>query len=177
MTIYRPAQNLSVGGDLTRNSDLGAEIPGFHLRQKFWPGGRNSVLGVEILAPRKFSFLKIPAKNSGPLLKVAPQLERKDLAKIRRAGNSRIFGTRKFWLLRISSPFLQAAPQPFVKDLAEFLRARNYEISGRFTECSTTTFCKGLSRIEFPAPRNFVQGRKFPALKHNFRPYEIQSSM
>jgi hypothetical protein len=102
-----------------------------------------------------------------------------DLAKIRRAGNSGISGPRKFWLLRISGPFPKAAPQPFVKDLAEFLRARNYGISGprkfcqikifgSFTEHCTTTFYKGLSRIskgrkfmEFPAPRNFVQERKF----------------
>jgi hypothetical protein len=62
------------------------------------------------------------ARNFGPLLKVAPQLERKDLAKIPRAGNSGISGPRKFWLLRISGPFQQAAPQPFVKDLAEFLK-------------------------------------------------------
>jgi hypothetical protein len=72
---------------------------------------------------------KIPAKNSGPLQKVAPHLGRKDLAKIRRARNSGISGPRKFWFLRISSPrkfwflrisgaFRKAASQPFVKDLA-----------------------------------------------------------
>jgi hypothetical protein len=118
-----------------RNSSLGAEILGFHLRRKFRPGGGNS-------APPKIFI----SENAGPLLQVAPQLERKDLAKIHRAGNSRISGPRKFWLLRISGPFLQAAPQPVVKDLAKFLRAGNYEISGPFTEHCTTTFCKGLSQ-------------------------------
>jgi hypothetical protein len=140
------------------NSGQGAEILGFHLRRKFRPGDGNS-------GPPKIFILKIPARNFGPLLKAAPQLERKDLAKICRP--------------RISGPFLQAIPQPFVKDLAKFLRVRNYgisgprkfcqiRISGPFTERFTTTFCKGLSRIskgqkfmEFPAPKNFVQGQKF----------------
>jgi hypothetical protein len=94
--------------------------------------------------------------------------------KIRRARNSRIFGPRKFWILRISGPSLQAAPHPVVKDLAKFSRAGNYEISdprkfcqtrisGPFTEHCTTMFCKGLSRIS--------KGRKF----WNFWPPEILS--
>jgi hypothetical protein len=114
-----------------------------------YPG--NSGQGPKILPPGNFH-----SENSGPLLKIAPQLERKDSAKIHRAKNSGISGPWKFWLLRISGPFLQAAPQPFVKDLAEFSRARNYgissprkfcqiRISGPFTEHCTTTFCKGLS--------------------------------
>jgi hypothetical protein len=57
MTIYRPAQNQPVGGDLP---------------QKFRPGGR------------KFCP---PYKISAPLLRVAPQLEKKDLEKFRRGGN------------------------------------------------------------------------------------------
>jgi hypothetical protein len=67
--------------------------------------------------------MKILARNSGPLLQGAPQLGEKDLAKIRRAGNSGISGPQKFWILRISGPSLQATPQPVVKDLAEFSRA------------------------------------------------------
>jgi hypothetical protein len=53
------------------------------------------LLQAEIPAPGNFT-LKIPARNSGPLLKVAPQLEKKDLAKICRIGNYRIFGPQKF---------------------------------------------------------------------------------
>jgi hypothetical protein len=96
-----------------RNSGQGAEILGFHLRRKFWPGAENS-------GPPEIFILKILARNPGPLLKVAPQLERKDLAKIRRAGNSEIFGppeimvTQNFWPLPASC---------------------------------TTAFCKGLSQI------------------------------
>jgi hypothetical protein len=41
-------------------------------------------MGAEILAPGNFT-LKNPARNSSPLLRVAPQLEKKDLAKINRA--------------------------------------------------------------------------------------------
>jgi hypothetical protein len=67
------------------NSGQGAKIPGLTY-------GGNSGLGAEFLAPWKFSFLKIPAKNFGPLLQGAPQLGRKDIAKICRAGNSRISG-------------------------------------------------------------------------------------
>jgi hypothetical protein len=130
---------------------------GVHLRRKFWPGGRNS-------GPSEIFILKILARNSGPLLRVAPQLERKDLAKICRAGNSRISDPQKFWLLRIFGPFLQAAPKPFIRELTEFLRARNYGISGprkfcqirifsSFTKHCTTTFCKGFSQIS--------KGRKF----------------
>jgi hypothetical protein len=138
------------------------------------------------LAPWKFSFLKILARNSGPFLQGAPQLGEKDLAKILRAGNSEISGPQKFWMLRISGPPLQAAPHPVVKDLAEFSRARNYELSGPqkfcqtriygpFTACCTTTFSKGPSRIS--GPRKFclgaeilALGAEFLALKANFRP-------
>jgi hypothetical protein len=151
MTIYRLARNMAIGENLPR---------------KFWPGGRNS--GVNL--GRKFWPPEIPNWNfrpeiSAPLQRVAPQLVIRDLAKNR--------GGRKF------CPNQRVAPQPFVRDLAEFSRVGNYRISGPrkfcqtrisgpFTECCTTTFCKGLGRIskgwkfmEFPAPGNFVQGRKF----------------
>jgi hypothetical protein len=51
---------------------MGAEIPAW---------GGNS-------GPPEIFIQKIPSRNSGPLQKVAPQLGRKDLAKIRRARNS-----------------------------------------------------------------------------------------
>jgi hypothetical protein len=63
MTIYRPAQNLSVGGDLPQKilargqkfwGSLKAENPAWG--QKFQPGGRNS-------APPEIFILKIPALN------------------------------------------------------------------------------------------------------------------
>jgi hypothetical protein len=98
------------------------------------------------------------------------------------------------------APLLHVAPQHSVRDLAEFLRAGNYgisgprkfcqtRISGPFTARCTTTFRKGLSRISkgrklwnFWPPEvlsrggNSSPGAEFPALKHNFRPYEMQSS-
>jgi hypothetical protein len=43
--------------------------------------------------------MKIPARNSGPLLQGAPQLGEKDLAKIHRARNSGISSPGKFWIL------------------------------------------------------------------------------
>jgi hypothetical protein len=56
MTIYRPTQNLSVGGDLS---------------QKFQPGGRNSgvSLKAEIPAPQNFSFLKNSDQKFWPFTK------------------------------------------------------------------------------------------------------------
>jgi hypothetical protein len=62
------------------NSGLGAEILGF-------TKGGNSGLGAEIPAPRKFQN-----GISGPLLKVAPQLEIRDLVKNH--------GGWKFWNFR-----------------------------------------------------------------------------
>jgi hypothetical protein len=44
-----------------RNFGLGAEILGFHLRQKFWPRGGNSGKGAEILATPEIFI----SENSG----------------------------------------------------------------------------------------------------------------
>jgi hypothetical protein len=155
------------------NSGLGAEIPGFHLRRKFRPEGR------KFCPPPPEIFI---SENSGPLLQVAPHLERKDLAKIHSARNFGISGPRKFWLLRISSTFLQAAPQPVVKDLAEFSRARNYEIpenSGKpeflapLQNVAPQRFVKDLAKFQRagnPRGRNSGPGAEFLALGQNFRP-------
>jgi hypothetical protein len=77
MNIYRPAQNQPVGDDLP---------------QKFWPGGQKfrGLLKTEI--PARGRNFRPPYKISAPLLRVAPQLEKKDLAKFRRGGNYGISG-------------------------------------------------------------------------------------
>jgi hypothetical protein len=163
---------MSVGGDLPR---------------KFRPGGRKfrGSLKAEILAwgqkfrPPEISIQKIPARNSGPLQKVAPQLERKDLAKIRRARNSEIFG-----------PLPESCTTSFCKGLSrifegqklwnfrpleimEFLAPGNSakpEFPAPLRNIAPQHFVKDLAEFrrarnseiqEFPALGNFVEGRKF----------------
>jgi hypothetical protein len=128
-TIYRPSRNLSVGGDLPQKI--------LARGRKFWGSlkAENLAWGQKFRPPGNFH-----SENSGPILRVAPQLKRKDLAKNCRARNSGISGPRKFWLLRISGPFLQAAPHLLVKDLAKFQRGRNYGISDPQKFCQYQNF-------------------------------------
>jgi hypothetical protein len=140
MTIYRPARNVSVEGDLPQKFWPGGGNSGVYLRRKFWPGGR-------ISSPPEIFISENSGQKFRPFTAGCTTAWRKGLSEILRAGNS-----------RISGPPLQAAPHPVVKDLAKFSRAGNYEISGPqkfcqtrisgpFTTRCTTKFSKGLSQI------------------------------
>jgi hypothetical protein len=150
---------MAVRENLPRKFRPGGGNSGVNLGRKFRPEGGNS-------GPRKFQ-----TGNSGPFTESCTIARETGLSEKSRGPEILEFSAPgNSALTEFLAPNQRVAPQPFVRDLAEFSRAGNYQtrISGPFTERCTTTFYKGLSRIskgrkfmEFSAPGNFVQGRKF----------------